>query len=523
MGEFFAVKSIPGTGGTDLTDLIKAEGYLAHKWGLTSSLPTSHIYKSFAPTDEIATPTPTPTVTATPTATVTATPTVTATVTLTPTPTPIITSTPTVVPTATISPTLTPETIFPIDNIVLVKKGEHSNSARNKFIVGYEEGHATAAFGKCSLSKDDVNLHQARDEFVSENIFFVKADPFNPGEATTFSPIKLKNEDDVKKDVKNKHTSPDLGGVKNEMQRSLNRTASILNSMVPCLNSVSFTYVPYSEVVGGGLDQSDVMVFRARPESSPHMSSRIGGVNTTAFGDPSGDPAEIYLNIDYMATLNLSTSSLQDILDNSVVSYTDENKKIKTLPVDPNFRPTCDDKKTKVVTIDGKEYLQLGLNRYRNFAKYHPHAPQGGESLLSGNGSENIGELIMHEMMHAFGVPHRISNPCEGDGDSYKSIGGVMGCHLKKGNQSFDETELGIYRDIRNVDPNEIEVEYDCATGELTGGANIDDEDDWRDEDLFPDNEDDDGFANAQSVLDCLCQQQPDDACDNRGGGFKPL
>ena len=50
MAEFFSVANIPGTGGTDITDVQKAEGYLAHKWGLTSNLPVSHPYKSVAPT-----------------------------------------------------------------------------------------------------------------------------------------------------------------------------------------------------------------------------------------------------------------------------------------------------------------------------------------------------------------------------------------------------------------------------------------------------------------------------------------
>ena len=49
MAEFFTVADVPGTGGTDITDFEKAEGYLAHKWGLTSSLPVSHPYKSVAP------------------------------------------------------------------------------------------------------------------------------------------------------------------------------------------------------------------------------------------------------------------------------------------------------------------------------------------------------------------------------------------------------------------------------------------------------------------------------------------
>lgn len=49
MAEFFAVADLPGTGGTDISDLEKAEGYLAHKWGLTFSLSASHPYKTSAP------------------------------------------------------------------------------------------------------------------------------------------------------------------------------------------------------------------------------------------------------------------------------------------------------------------------------------------------------------------------------------------------------------------------------------------------------------------------------------------
>ena len=50
MAEYFHVAGVPGTGGTDITDVEKAEGYLAHKWGLESNLPNSHPYKSSAPT-----------------------------------------------------------------------------------------------------------------------------------------------------------------------------------------------------------------------------------------------------------------------------------------------------------------------------------------------------------------------------------------------------------------------------------------------------------------------------------------
>ena len=48
--EFFVVADVPGTGGTDISTLEKAEGYLAHKWGRTSALPNSHPYKTSAPT-----------------------------------------------------------------------------------------------------------------------------------------------------------------------------------------------------------------------------------------------------------------------------------------------------------------------------------------------------------------------------------------------------------------------------------------------------------------------------------------
>ena len=49
LAEFIAVADIPGTGGTDLSELQKAEGYLAHKWGLAISLPDTHPYKNTPP------------------------------------------------------------------------------------------------------------------------------------------------------------------------------------------------------------------------------------------------------------------------------------------------------------------------------------------------------------------------------------------------------------------------------------------------------------------------------------------
>ena len=49
MAEFFAVAGLPGTGGTDISDIEKAEGYLAWKWGLEGQLPSGHPYKSSPP------------------------------------------------------------------------------------------------------------------------------------------------------------------------------------------------------------------------------------------------------------------------------------------------------------------------------------------------------------------------------------------------------------------------------------------------------------------------------------------
>ena len=49
MAEFFVVGALPGTGGTDITEFEKAEGYLAHKWGLTGNLPSDHPFKNVSP------------------------------------------------------------------------------------------------------------------------------------------------------------------------------------------------------------------------------------------------------------------------------------------------------------------------------------------------------------------------------------------------------------------------------------------------------------------------------------------
>ncbi len=47
MAEFFTVADVPGIGGTDISTLEKAEGYLSHKWNVT--LDANHPYYSTAP------------------------------------------------------------------------------------------------------------------------------------------------------------------------------------------------------------------------------------------------------------------------------------------------------------------------------------------------------------------------------------------------------------------------------------------------------------------------------------------
>ena len=45
LGELMTFAAPPGTGGTDMSDVEKMEGYLAHKWGVESLLPNAHPYK----------------------------------------------------------------------------------------------------------------------------------------------------------------------------------------------------------------------------------------------------------------------------------------------------------------------------------------------------------------------------------------------------------------------------------------------------------------------------------------------
>ena len=49
MFEFITAQGQPGTGGGDKTYIEQAEGYIAHKWGMTSLLPAGHPYKNSAP------------------------------------------------------------------------------------------------------------------------------------------------------------------------------------------------------------------------------------------------------------------------------------------------------------------------------------------------------------------------------------------------------------------------------------------------------------------------------------------
>lgn len=50
MFEFMVSQGQPGIGSGNKMYIEKAEGYLAHKWGMTSNLPVSHPYKNTAPT-----------------------------------------------------------------------------------------------------------------------------------------------------------------------------------------------------------------------------------------------------------------------------------------------------------------------------------------------------------------------------------------------------------------------------------------------------------------------------------------
>jgi hypothetical protein len=50
--ELLLVASTPGEVSGDFTHLEKAEGYLAHKWGLEGNLNSSHPYRNTPPTKQ---------------------------------------------------------------------------------------------------------------------------------------------------------------------------------------------------------------------------------------------------------------------------------------------------------------------------------------------------------------------------------------------------------------------------------------------------------------------------------------
>jgi hypothetical protein len=53
MAEFISFAGMPGFGGTDMSEVERMEGYLAHKWAQEGSLPADHPYKSSAPTTDV--------------------------------------------------------------------------------------------------------------------------------------------------------------------------------------------------------------------------------------------------------------------------------------------------------------------------------------------------------------------------------------------------------------------------------------------------------------------------------------
>ena len=48
MAEFLTFAAPPGTGGTDISEVERVEGYLAHKWAVQSLLPTTHPYRNYS-------------------------------------------------------------------------------------------------------------------------------------------------------------------------------------------------------------------------------------------------------------------------------------------------------------------------------------------------------------------------------------------------------------------------------------------------------------------------------------------
>ncbi len=55
MAEFVSFAAMPGLGGTDVSEVQRMEGYLAHKWAQEGSLPSDHPYKSSAPATDVLT------------------------------------------------------------------------------------------------------------------------------------------------------------------------------------------------------------------------------------------------------------------------------------------------------------------------------------------------------------------------------------------------------------------------------------------------------------------------------------
>ncbi len=55
MAEFVSFAAMPGLGGTDVSEVQRMEGYLAHKWAQEGSLPADHPYKSSAPATDVLT------------------------------------------------------------------------------------------------------------------------------------------------------------------------------------------------------------------------------------------------------------------------------------------------------------------------------------------------------------------------------------------------------------------------------------------------------------------------------------
>lgn len=542
LGEFFAVKSIPGTGGTDLTDLIKAEGYLAHKWGLESSLPTLHPYKSSAPADT-PTPTPTPTASSTPTPTSTLTPTVTV------TPTPTVTTTPTF--------------NFPsIDKLLLVRKGERFAKSQNgKFIVKQISSDSDLSYGQIVLPHWELKAEQPRGAFYSENLKIKRnADVAVEDQAKVDASVMPVSE--TLPEGVNAHVRQPSQLVIGEIQKAMNVFANLVTNNMPCLESMKFEYVDCAtqRCYNEDLDMS-INFDLDRPGTMATQRYRLGKESDN------GTRPRISINPDEMADFVYS----QENAFNYFFDLLSENPSYKRFELDfdsglqrdtgeryplcRTWRPTCSNYTTtflnnpdgtpKCVKLSIDEWKRIWTGQgYTNNDWRNGKLNQAGGLLnmpLQGGdkGKHSLIDVMVHEMFHSLGFSHRYTDhycqtPVPEGEPLFKSVGGIMGCHLhdkqiqtrdaERQEIFFDEdgneitkdlngTTFGSLHDSQSFDPNQYPfVEYDCDNQSFfkedgsTSGLGMDDYADISDT-FFPD-------GDQYNPLKCGCEDSSLFDCD---------